>query len=168
MLNVPEYSSSPKTDTSGSGLFATHRTVGPARGRPDRRRGPFPAAGQHRAPPGPAPPGAGPRGTVNLGTTCDTRGGPDQRPPPGTRAQDYLRSLRVRLTPIARGRCDHRHAETRYQTSRKLQHLIQSRSTRCSAPGCGRPAARCDLDHTTAWHLGGVSYKCNLAPACKL
>src|ERR1017187_3968139 len=117
MLNVPEYSSSPKTDTSGSGLFATHRTVGPARGRPDRRRGPFPAAGQHRAPPGPAPPGAGPRGTalsgpappgpappgpappgagpggtVTLGTPCDPRGGPGQRPPPGTRAQDYLRS----------------------------------------------------------------------------
>src|ERR1039457_3714945 len=68
LLNVPEYSSSPKTDTSGSGLFATHRTVGPARGRPDRRRGPFPAAGQHRAPPGPTRP----RTTRPRTTRCRT------------------------------------------------------------------------------------------------
>ena len=150
------------------------------------------APGQHPAPPGPTPPGpepAGPEppgpappasgppdtaphappGTANLGTTCDTRGSPDQRPPPGTRARarDYLRSLRVQLTPIARGPCNHRHAETGYQPSRKLQHLIHARSTRCSAPGCGRPAARCDLDHTVAWHLGGPSCECNLAPPCK-
>jgi len=107
------------------------------------------ASGRHPPPPGPEPPG------------------PDQRPPPDTKAREYLRSLQVRLTPIARGSCDHKHAETRYQPSRKLQHLIRTRSTRCSAPGCGRPAARCDLDHTVAWDKGGMTCECGLAPLCR-
>ena len=89
-------------------------------------------------------------------------GGPDQRPPPGTRARDYLLSLGVRLALI-----DHRHAETGYQPSRKLQHLIRTRSTRCTAPGCGRPAARCDLDHTLAWDKGGLTCECGVAPLCR-
>ncbi|HEX2745653.1 MAG TPA: HNH endonuclease signature motif containing protein, partial [Streptosporangiaceae bacterium] len=88
-------------------------------------------------------------------------------PPPGTRARDYLRTLRVRLTPIARGSCDHQHAETGYKPSRKLQHLIRTRSTRCTAPGCSRPAARCDLDHTLAWDNGGITCECDLAPLCR-
>jgi hypothetical protein len=83
------------------------------------------------------------------------------------RAKDYLASLKARLTPVARGGCDHHHAETGYQPSRKLKHLIAARSARCSAPGCGRPAARCDLDHTTAWDQGGVTCECNLAPLCR-
>ncbi|MGD0602541.1 MAG: DUF222 domain-containing protein, partial [Streptosporangiaceae bacterium] len=101
-------------------------------------------------PPGPEPPGTAPPGGGSPGTTSETTGGPAQRPPPGapgtpgapdTRARDYLRGLRVTLTPIARGRCDHRHAETGYQPSRTLRHLITTRSARCTAPGCGRPAA---------------------------
>src|SRR5580693_2738338 len=107
------------------------------------------AAGRHPPPPGPEPPG------------------PDQRPPPDTKAQDYLRSLGVRPAPIARGHSDHRHAETGYQPSRKLQHLIRTRSTRCTAPGCSRPAARCDLDHTVAWDKGGLTCECGLAPLCR-
>ncbi len=136
------------------------------------------AVGQHPAPPGPDPPGpeppgpASPRtatlpGTANLGSTCDTSGGPDQRPPPDTRATDYLASLGVRLSLIARGSCDHRHAETGYRPSRKLRHLITARSTRCTAPGCGRPAARCDLDHTVAWDKGGMTCECGIAPSCR-
>jgi hypothetical protein len=68
---------------------------------------------------------------------------------------------------IARGTCDHRHAETGYKPSRKLQHLIRTRNTCCTAPGCGRPAARCDLDHTVAWHLGGLTCECGVAPLCR-
>jgi hypothetical protein len=113
------------------------------------------AKGQHSvAPPGPA-----------TGTTYDNRAGPD--PPPPARAQDFLDRLRVRLTPIARGLCDHANAETGYTPSRRLQHLIRARTTRCSAPGCGRPAARCDLDHTIAWHNDGLTCECNLAPLCR-
>jgi hypothetical protein len=108
------------------------------------------ATGRHPPPPGPEPPGPEP---------------PER--PPDTRARDYLRSLGVRLTPIARGSCDHQHAETGYRPSRKLQHLIRTRSTCCTAPGCTRPAARCDLDHTLAWEAGGITCECGIAPLCR-
>ncbi len=143
------------------------------------------APGQHSAPPGPAPPPA-PPGPAPPGPAppdaaspasglraaapdalSTSTGGLGQRPSPGTVGRDFLRSLGVTLTPIARGTCDHRHAETGYQPSRKLQHLIHARSTRCTAPGCGRPAARCDLDHTTAWDRGGATCECNLSPLCR-
>jgi hypothetical protein len=87
-----------------------------------------------------------------------------RRPPPGTRLQDYLRQARIWMTAIARGRCDHSHAEAGYRPSRKLQHLVKTRNARCTAPGCGRPAARCDLDHTVAWDQGGLTCECGLAP----
>jgi hypothetical protein len=88
-------------------------------------------------------------------------------PPAGIRPQDYLRSLDIRLVPIARGHCDHAQAETGYRPSRKLQHLVRARSARCTAPGCGRPAARCDLDHTVPWDQGGITCECDLAPLCR-
>ena len=113
------------------------------------------APGRHPPPPGPEPPGPEPPGA------------PPPEPPPDVRARDYLRSLQVQLTPIARGNCDHQHAETGYRPSRKLQHLIRTRSTRCTAPGCTRPAARCDLDHTIAWDAGGITCECGLAPLCR-
>ncbi len=34
-------------------------------------------------------------------------------------------------------------------------------------PGCGRPAARCDLDHAIAWDQGGLTCECGLAPLCR-
>jgi len=96
-----------------------------------------------------------PPSTTRLGTTCDSRAGPD--PPPGNRAGDFLGRLQATLTPIARGSCDHERAETGYTPSRRLQHLVRARNTRCSAPGCGRPATRCDLDHSTPWDKGGLT-----------
>ena len=74
---------------------------------------------------------------------------------------------RFTLRTVIRGPCDHAQAETRYRPSRKLWHLVTARSTQCTAPGCGRPAARCDLDHTTAWQHGGPTCPCNLAPLCR-
>ncbi len=85
-------------------------------------------------------------------------------PPPGTSLQDWLG---IKLTPIARDTCAHDHAETGYQPSRKLRHLVRARNARCSAPGCARPAARCDLDHTLAWDHGGLTCECDLAPLCR-
>jgi hypothetical protein len=97
--------------------------------------------------------------------------GPDPPPgrdaPPGPRLQDYVRSLGIDMVAIARGHCDHAHAETGYRPSRKLQHLVRARSARCTAPGCSRPAARCDLDHTVPWDQGGITCECDLAPPCK-
>ena len=114
--------------------------------------------GRHPAPPGPAPPAppGGPGGDPP---------GPD--PPPGPEVRDYLAGLRIRMTPIARGSCDHTQAEARYRPSRRLAHLVKVRNTRCTAPGCGRPAARCDLDHTLAWEHGGFTCECDLAPLCR-
>jgi hypothetical protein len=76
--------------------------------------------------------------------------------------------LGVRLTPIAAGACQHAHAEPGYVPSRRLRYLIAARDTRCAAPGCGRPAAACDLDHTLAWEDGGLTCECNIAPLCML
>jgi Domain of unknown function (DUF222) len=104
------------------------------------------AAGRH------PPPG----GNLNATTGRD---------PP--RAQDWIGRLRIQMTPIARGTCGHDHAEPGYRPSRKLQHLIKVRNARCTAPGCGRAAARCDLDHTIAWDQGGLTCECDLAPPCK-
>jgi Domain of unknown function (DUF222) len=93
--------------------------------------------------------------------------GRSRPPPPGTELPDYLAALRIRMTPIARGRCDHARAEPGYRPSRTLQHLVRARNRRCTAPGCGRPAARCDLDHTLAWDQGGITCECALAPLCR-
>jgi hypothetical protein len=92
---------------------------------------------------------------------------PGRHPPPGTGPPGSPPALNVTMTPVARGPCDHAHAEIGYHPSRKLQHLIRARSATCTAPGCSRPAARCDLDHTTAWDQGGATCECNLAPLCR-
>jgi hypothetical protein len=83
---------------------------------------------------------------------------PGRHPPPG---------LNVRMIPVARGPCDHARAETGYHPSRTLAHLIRARNGLCTAPGCGRPAARCDVDHTHPWDQGGPTCECNLAPLCR-
>ena len=88
-------------------------------------------------------------------------------PPVGVPPRDWLRDLRIRMTPITRGRCHHEHAEPGYRPSRSLQHVVKARNARCTAPGCGRPAARCDLDHTIAWDQGGITCECDLAPLCR-
>jgi len=101
------------------------------------------AAGTHRWPPGQGPPGP-----ITL------RG-----------LQDFL-NIKT-CTPVIRGPCPHAQAENRYRPSRKLAHLVKARNATCTAPGCGRRAARCDLDHTDAHHQGGRTCECNLAPLCR-
>jgi Domain of unknown function (DUF222) len=105
-----------------------------------------------------------PDGTAAAHGCVPGRGRP---PPPGVLPRDYLARLRFRLTPITRGRCDHSAAEPGYRPSGRLQHIVRARNARCTAPGCGRPAARCDLDHTVAWEQGGVTCECDLAPLCR-
>ncbi len=90
--------------------------------------------------------------------------GPD---PPPSGPHDWIARLRILMTPIASGTCDHDHAEPGYRPSRKLQHLIRVRNARCTAPGCGRAAARCDVDHTIPWDQGGLTCECDLAPLCR-
>jgi hypothetical protein len=89
--------------------------------------------------------------------------GPSHRPPrqpkpPGRPPNPG--DLTVKITPLARDGCDHRTEEFRYQPGQRLQNLIRARTTTCSAPGCRRPAARCDLDHTIAYDHDGRTCEC--------
>jgi hypothetical protein len=87
--------------------------------------------------------------------------------PAGPQATEFLRALKLTLNIVIRGPCTHAQAQHGYRPSRALRHLIAARNTRCTAPGCGQPAARCDLDHTSPWHHGGPTCPCNLAPLCR-
>jgi hypothetical protein len=82
-------------------------------------------------------------------------------------AADLAAAFGVTLEPVAKGACDHAHAEPGYRPSRRLRHLIGARNARCTAYGCGRPAAACDCDHTTPWDDGGLTCECNLSPLCR-
>jgi hypothetical protein len=90
--------------------------------------------------------------------------GPDEHQ--AAQLNGLLRRLNVTLNPIAKGTCDHRHAEQRYAPSRMLQHLIRARTTRCSAPGCGAQACFCDLDHCVPYPAGRTC-ECGLGPVCR-
>lgn len=54
-----------------------------------------------------------------------------------------------------------------YRPPPALRRLVRWRAERCMAPGCGIPAARCEIDHTVAWEHGGSTSLENLAPLCK-
>jgi hypothetical protein len=83
-------------------------------------------------------------------------------------ARHAAHKLVLLLDPeAARKRKEAARAEVGYHPSRALTHLIRARNGRCTAPGCTRPAARCDLDHTHPWDQGGRTCECNLAPPCK-
>ena len=73
----------------------------------------------------------------------------------------------LKFNTVIRGPCDHAQAHGGYRPGRKLRHLVSARNATCTAPGCGQPAARCDLDHTSPWHHGGLTCPCNLAPLCR-
>jgi hypothetical protein len=79
---------------------------------------------------------------------------------------DFVRALNLSIEPIAKGTCDHRHAEEQYTPSRKLQHLVRARSSTCTAPGCQAQAVHADLDHTTPYPEG-LTDECNLGPKCR-
>jgi len=55
---------------------------------------------------------------------------------------------------------------TRYEPPPELKRLVRWRAERCMAPGCTVPAARCEIDHTTAWIDGGATALANHAPLC--
>ena len=152
------------------GRHSPPSAAGPAGEPPDPDPPPGTATGGSH--PGPDPPpdpsaGGGSPGPDPPLSTAVGGGLPGPDPPPGAGARDYLAGLRIRMTPVARGHCDHTRAESGYRPSRALAHLVKVRNTRCTAPGCGQPAARCDLDHTLAWDKGGITCECGLAPLCR-
>jgi len=105
-----------------------------------------------------------------VGHGCLPGRRPDHRYPPSRApgsAGGWSAGRPVLVSPLAAGDCDHRHQEPGYQPSRKLAHLISARSPTCTAPGCQRAAARCDLDHTSPYDRGGRTCECNVAPLCR-
>jgi hypothetical protein len=68
---------------------------------------------------------------------------------------------------LAGDSCDHARETAAYRPSPALRHLVGIRHATCTYPGCRRPAARCDTDHTVAYHRGGRTCLCNLAPLCR-
>jgi hypothetical protein len=109
-------------------------------------------------------------GQPGAGNAAADRGKPDTpgRPgaPPG-QAGGSGWTVQVTAEPIAGISCDHRTAEPGYRPSPSLQRLIRARTVTCTGPGCRRPAARCDLDHTRPHDDGGITCECNLAPLCR-
>lgn len=92
---------------------------------------------------------------------------PEARPraDPGIRRRD--RTWTFTVTPLGSSACDHASETPGYRPSAALRHLVEIRQPACSHPGCRRPAARCDVDHTVPYHLGGRTCLCNLAPLCR-
>ena len=126
---------------------------------------------------GPPGNGGGPPGNGG-GNGGGTRGPRDRpgnsapgpvSPPPalGSQARTFIQRLGVQVTPLAAGTCEHRNQEPGYTLSPRLRHLIAARTVYCCAPGCRRPAARCDFDHTIAYQAGGRSCECNVRPLCR-
>ena len=115
---------------------------------------------------GPPGSGGGPPGPRHR--PGDTAPGPASPPPAlSSQARTFIQRLGVTITPLAAGTCDHRNQEPGYTLSPRLRHLIAARTVSCCAPGCRRPAARCDFDHTIAYQAGGRSCECNVRPLCR-
>jgi hypothetical protein len=169
-------------------LTITDHTGRPiAHGCVPRRRGP---PGPDPGPPGPGPgtsglkvsagPGPGTSGLkVSAGPGPGTSGlkvsagpGPGTSrlkvsagPGPAARIAAWVAGTPLQW--LETGQCAHRRESASYRPPPGLQHLIRIRQQLCVFPGCGRAARRCDLDHTLAYHRGGRTCECNLAPLCR-
>ena len=73
----------------------------------------------------------------------------------------------IAISRLETGDCRHLRESRSYRPPPSLRHLITIRQPACSFPGCRRPAARCDDDHTLPYDQGGRTCECNLAPLCR-
>jgi hypothetical protein len=55
----------------------------------------------------------------------------------------------------------------RYTVPKDLRRYVQIRDVVCRFPGCFRPAAHCDIDHTLDWQFAGTTDHANLACLCR-
>jgi len=135
------------TVTDGHGHPVAHGCARPGRGLPGPPGG------------GPGPPPAGRRHRANAGSV-------------GPGAAVVLAAVLawvagIRLEWLESAGCTHWREWGGYRPPASLQHLIRVRNRTCAFPGCGRPARRCDLDHSRPYHRGGRTCECNLAPLCR-
>ncbi len=132
----------------------------PATGPPDQ-----PAAGPPDQPAAGPPdqPAAGPPDQPAAGPPDQPAAGPSDQPA----AQAHYGQWTFTLTPLDSGGCDHAWETPAYRPTAALRHLVNLRHAVCVFPGCARPAAQCDADHTIAYEDGGKTCLCNLAPLCR-
>jgi len=116
-------------------------------------------------------PTTGPRDKSPAGSRDGPTTGPRDRSPAGSRDGPTTPSPGVpwsfTITSLTGGGCDHTWETPAYRPSAALRHLIEIRHATCVFPGCRRPAAQCDIDHTIAYKRGGKTCLCNLAPLCR-
>ena len=111
---------------------------------------------------------------------CLTLTGPDGRaaghacagstrgPRPGQPVITWAAGLRGKLQLLeTSSTCRHPSQSPGYPWRPSLRHLIETRQRTCAAPGCRRPATRCDIDHTIPYDQGGPTCECNGAPLCR-
>ncbi len=98
---------------------------------------------------------------------CAPPGRTPNSAPPTSTGLTWAAGLASRLQHFETAPCRHIRWSTGYKPSQSLRHLIVIRQRRCSFPGCRRPAARSDLDHTTPFDQGGKTCECNLSPLCR-
>ena len=163
---------------SGSGSRA-----GPSSGPdPGSRAGPGPGPGSGSGSGSRAGPGPGPGSGSGSGSRAGPGPGPDSRARPGSGpgpdsgrgagprprpSDDFGWISAVTITELETGTCTHQRESPAYRPPLSLSHLIRIRQATCAFPGCRRPATRCDLDHTVAYHRGGRTCWCNVAPVCR-
>ncbi|HEY4851779.1 MAG TPA: hypothetical protein VII22_13340, partial [Streptosporangiaceae bacterium] len=151
------------TFTDQAGRAVAH---GCAKNGPRPRGAPGPGPGSS-AGPGPGPgsssgPGPGSRDGPGPGPDSGRGAGPRLWP-----SDDFGWISAVTITDLETGTCTHQRESPAYRPPLSLQHLIRIRQATCAFPGCRRPATRCDLDHTVAYHRGGRTCWCNVAPVCR-
>ncbi|MES1212724.1 MAG: DUF222 domain-containing protein, partial [Leifsonia sp.] len=56
---------------------------------------------------------------------------------------------------------------TTYRVPADLRRSLRHRDRSCRFAGCGRSAARCDLDHVAEWQDGGTTDAANLIHLCR-
>ena len=68
----------------------------------------------------------------------------------------------------AAGGCAHTMEAAGYRVPDRLRRWITARDRTCRNPVCRQPAARCDQDHTLAYHRGGRTCPCGLGSLCRI
>ena len=107
------------------------------------------------------------RGQPRVRPGRATRDRPEPGSRDGPRASPGGRTWTFTMTVLDGDGCDHAWETPAYQPTDRLRHLVQIRHATCTFPGCRRPAAQCDQDHTVAYDDGGPTCLCNLAGLCR-
>jgi hypothetical protein len=118
---------------------------------------------------------AGPGDETFTGDPPTHRSKPSEQPPRRSQAGSRSRSRSgstgdrwtFTITLLPGNTCDHAWQTPAYQPSPALRHLVEARYGSCVFPGCRRPAAQCDKDHTVPYDQSGKTCLCNLAPLCR-